>query len=111
MVAAGRATPYIRVMPIRPFISCFAALAVVAVAPPAVALDILVPGAASPPSAAELQILNNIRSRETFQLEQRINREIDRLTIQQPTQRLDVPRAKPTCKQDINGQKMLRACR
>ncbi len=79
-------------------------------AAPAFAVDILVPGTATP-SAAELQIMRSIQSRETFQLEQRINREIDRLTVQQPSPRLDVPVVRPTCQQDVNGQKMLRSCR
>lgn len=79
-------------------------------ATPALAVDIPIPGA-STPSAAELQILRSIQSRQEFQLEQRINREIDRLSIQQPSPRLDVPVVKPTCREDVNGQKMLRACR
>ncbi len=90
-----------------------AALALVAgvlAAAPAFAVDILVPGTTTP-SAAELQIMRNIQSRQDFQLEQRINREIDRLTVQTPSPRLDVPVVKPTCREDINGQKMLRSCR
>jgi hypothetical protein len=87
-----------------------AGIAAVLGAVPANAVDILVPGTTTP-SAAELQIMRNIQSRDTFQLEQRINREIDRLTVQTPSPRLDVPVVKPTCREDINGQKMLRSCR
>jgi len=90
-----------------------AALAIavgVLAATPALAVDILVPGTTTP-SEAELQIMRNIQRRQDFQLEQRINREIDRLTVQQPSPRLDVPVVKPTCQEDVNGQKMLRSCR
>jgi hypothetical protein len=79
-------------------------------AAPALAVDVLVPGTMNP-SAAEMQILNSIRSREAFQLEQRIDREIDRLTVRQPSPRLDVPVVRPTCQEDVNGRKMLRSCR
>ncbi|KAB2955205.1 MAG: hypothetical protein F9K19_13015 [Rhizobiaceae bacterium] len=95
----------------RPFISRLAAVAAaVLVATPVFAIDILVPGTATP-SAAELQIMRSIQSRQDFQLEQRINREIDRLTVQTPSPKLEVPVVKPTCREDVNGQKMLRACR
>ncbi|CAG1015941.1 hypothetical protein RHIZO_05216 [Rhizobiaceae bacterium] len=98
-------------MDMRPFISRLAAVAAaVLVATPVFAIDILVPGTATP-SAAELQIMRSIQSRQDFQLEQRINREIDRLTVQTPSPKLEVPVVKPTCREDVNGQKMLRACR
>lgn len=94
-----------------PFISRLAAVAAaVSVATPVFSIDIHVPGSATP-SAAELQIMRSIQSRQDFQLEQRINREIDRLTVQTPSPKLEVPVVKPTCREDVNGQKMLRACR
>jgi len=79
-------------------------------AAPAFALDILVPGTMTP-SPAETQIMRNIESRDAFQLEQRINREIDRLTVRTPQSPLDVPVFKPTCREDVSGQKALRSCR
>ncbi|MBE0695096.1 MAG: hypothetical protein IH590_18620 [Aquamicrobium sp.] len=104
------APPYITIMDTRPILSRLAAVAAAALSTaPALAAEILIPGAM--PSAAELQIMRNIQSRETFQLEQRINREIDRLTVQTPSPKLDIPVVKPTCREDVNGQKMLRVCR
>ena len=111
-VAPPPLPPYIEAMDIRYLTVRVAALAVaigVLAATPALAVDILVPGTTA--SEAELQIMRNIQRRQDFQLEQRINREIDRLTVQQPSPRLDVPVVKPTCQEDVNGQKMLRSCR
>lgn len=93
--------------------SLYARLAAVAAgvlyATSAFAVDLLVPGAT--PSAAETQIMRSIQSREVFQLEQRVNREIDRLAVRQPSPKLDVPVVRRTCQEDIDGQKMLRTCR
>lgn len=112
-VVSAQVPPYIACMDVEPpftRLAAFAVFSVTLVATPALAVDILVPGTMNP-TAAEVQILNSIRSRETFQLEQRIDREIDRLATQQFKPRLDVPVVKPTCREDINGQKMLRSCR
>lgn len=111
-VAPPPLPPYIAGMESRSFIQRLAAAAGIAFvlgAAPASALDIQVPGAS--PSAAEMQIMRNIQSRDAFQLEQRINREIDRLTVQTPQPRLDVPVVRPTCREDVSGQKALRSCR
>jgi hypothetical protein len=112
-VAPEQAPPYIRCMDVRRTFAQLSAFAVVCgtlCAAPASAVDILVPGTMTP-SAAEVEILKSIRSREAFQLEQRIGREIDRLTVRQPSPRLDVPVVRPTCREDVYGQKMLRSCR
>lgn len=94
----------------RPRILLLAALAV-AVATPALPQNIQIPGMGMQPGAAELQILNSIRSRDAFQQEQRIHREIDRVIVQQPAPQPNVPRVKPTCQEDTKGQKLLRSCR
>lgn len=109
-MASNVAPHYFEKMDTRPILSRLSAVAAVALSTtPALAAEILIPGAT--PSAAELQIMRNIQSRETFQLEQRINREIDRLTVQTPSPKLEIPVVKRPCREDVNGQKMLRACR
>lgn len=77
-------------------------------------IDVTVPSPIIPGptvSPGELHIQRSIQSRQNFQLEQRINREIDRLTVQQPLPQPKVERSKPSCVQDTNGRRDLRDCR
>ena len=76
----------------------------------ATAHDVVVPVPAAP-SIEELQIQRDIRQREEFQLEQRLNREVDRLNQRRSPIELDVPKMVPSCPQDRYGKRSTGNCR
>jgi hypothetical protein len=95
------------------------AVAVFGMGGPASALDLSVQGARSSaqgivvPGASQLELdtYRSIQSRENFQFQQRINREMDRGMNMQPAPQPQVPVVQPSCQRDVNGSHQTRGCR
>lgn len=91
-----------------------AACALLAVSvPPALAVEIGSgnSGLNSPGYNADLQAAQNRLQRQQYQQLQQIHREQDRLIIQQPQPRPEVPRVKPGCQVQIYGNRTVTTCR
>lgn len=68
-------------------------------------------GGAGLNTPGDLQAAQNRLQRQQYQQLQQLNREQDRLIIQQPQPRQEVPRVKPGCQVQIYGNRTVTTCR